>query len=221
MKDKKNLFFPVEVISWMGFILSFAIGVPLLCSPFYYAHIKLLHLEEATGLSFAQIKQAYDEMMHFCIFGGEFSTGVLKWSESGKAHFEDVGVLFRIDLIVLIVTSIILIATCIYRKKNGKSAFSSYRGYTSRYWGSILLGVLFMLIGLVGSIDFNTTFIIFHQIFFPGKTNWWFDPSKDEIINVLPQVFFRNCAILIVVILLGLCVWFVMAENRRLKGKGK
>ena len=35
------------------------------------------------------------------------------------------------------------------------------------------------------------------MIFFPGKDNWLFNPSTDQIIRVMPQEFFRNCAILI------------------------
>jgi integral membrane protein (TIGR01906 family) len=57
----------------------------------------------------------------------------------------------------------------------------------------------------LAATDFDRAFVTFHHLFFPGKTNWIFDPGVDEIINILPEVFFRNCAILIVAILFALC----------------
>ena len=57
--------------------------------------------------------------------------------------------------------------------------------------------VLPLLLGGLISLDFDRAFTIFHSIFFPGKDNWVFNPYTDEIIRVLPQNFFMNCAILI------------------------
>lgn len=79
-------------------LLTGAIAAPILCRPFYYAHIGPLGLEERTGLTRDEIKTAYDEMLDYCLGGEEFSTGVLKWSDSGKSHFTDVRFLFRLDL---------------------------------------------------------------------------------------------------------------------------
>ena len=44
-------------------ILSSSIAVPILCRPFYYAHIDAMGLEEYIGLDEIYIRQAYDEMM--------------------------------------------------------------------------------------------------------------------------------------------------------------
>ena len=79
-------------------LLTAAIAAPILCRPFYYAHIGPLKLVERTGLTEEEIKTAFDEMLDYCLGAEEFSTGVLKWSESGKSHFTDVRVLFLLDL---------------------------------------------------------------------------------------------------------------------------
>ena len=42
------------------FMLTFAIGLPIYGRFFYYIQIKLLGMEDATGLSYNTIKQAYD-----------------------------------------------------------------------------------------------------------------------------------------------------------------
>ena len=82
-------------------LLTGAIALPILCRPFYYAHIGPLHLTEQTGLTEEEIRTAYDEMLDYCLGAEEFSTGVLRWSQSGKDHFTDVRGLFLLDLWVL------------------------------------------------------------------------------------------------------------------------
>lgn len=201
-------------VNWMAFILAFSIAVPLLFRPFFYWHIRPMHLVEYSGFTETEIKQAYDEMMDSCVFGKEFSTGVMKYSESGKAHFADVAVLFRLDFIVLIVSTVILVIAWILSKKGIKP---DYKIHTPRYNGSVLLLVVTVLLGFLCAIDFNKAFVTFHHIFFPGKTNWIFDPYEDEIINVLPEEFFRNCAILIALVMIGLCAFFIISENRKIR----
>ena len=215
MKRSKSLFVIMSV-AWLTFILSVSIAAPLVCRPFYYAHINAMHMPENTGYTYDQIKTAFDEMMDFCFFGGEFSTGILKWSEDGRAHFVDVGVLFRIDFAVMIISAIILIACYVIKKK--KNIYPSlYLAKGPEYWGPLALMVSFVIIGLIGSIDFDVTFTIFHKIFFPGKDNWIFDSRRDEIIRILPQEYFRNCAILIVATLFVFCMVMIIRETRKLK----
>ena len=76
-----------------------------------------------------------------------------------------------------------------------------------------------MAIGALAALDFDRAFVVFHSIFFPGKTNWVFDWYRDPIIRVLPQDFFRNCAILIgvglVTMAVGILVWDGIRNNRR------
>lgn len=213
MKRSKLLNWILSV-NWMAFILAFSIAVPLLFRPFFYWHINAMNLVEYSGFSESEIRQAYDEMMDSCVFGKEFSTGVMKYSESGKAHFEDVAVLFRIDFIVLAASAIILITGYVLGKKGIKP---DYRLHSPRYTGSVLLLAATVIIGCLCAVDFDKAFVTFHHIFFPGKTNWIFSPNEDEIINVLPEEFFRNCAILIGVIMIGLCAWFIISENRKLR----
>ena len=44
-------------------VLTGAIAAPILCRPFYYAHIDALDLTERIGLSETEIRRAFDEMM--------------------------------------------------------------------------------------------------------------------------------------------------------------
>jgi integral membrane protein (TIGR01906 family) len=75
-----------------------------------------------------------------------------------------------------------------------------------------VLAASFLIIAGLAAMDFDRAFVTFHHLFFPGKSNWIFDPRVDEIINVLPEVFFMNCAILIVVIMFVLCAVAILFD---------
>ena len=216
MKQSKLLTLLLAVAA-AAVLLSGSIAVPILCRPFYYAHIGPLHLEEATGYTRAEIKTAYDEMLDYCLGGEEFSTGALRWSESGKDHFTDVRVLFLLDLKVLAVSAAVLLLVLIAAKL-ARLRPARLAGRGPAFWAGAGLGGLFLLLGGLAALDFDRAFVVFHSLFFPGKTNWLFDPRTDEIINILPEVFFRNCAILILTVLIlgcaGLIVGDLLAERK-------
>ena len=101
-------------------LLTAAIAAPILCRPFYYAHIGPLKLEARTGLTREEIKTAFNEMLDYCLGAPEFSTGVLRWSESGKAHFTDVRGLFLLDLRVLAVSAVALAAVLLFARSSAR-----------------------------------------------------------------------------------------------------
>ena len=60
-------------------------------------------------------------------------------------------------------------------------------------------------VGALAALDFSRAFTVFHAVFFPGKDNWLFNPATDEIILIMPERFFLNCALLIGAVLLSAC----------------
>ena len=202
-------------------LLSGSIAVPILCRPFYYAHIGPLRLEESTGLTREEIKTAFDEMMDYCTGGDTFSTGVLKWSESGKSHFTDVRFLFRLDL-NLLACALGLLSAMAVLSYLGRQRPEPILGRGPAFWAGAGLGAVSLSVGALAALDFDRAFVAFHALFFPGKTNWLFDPSQDQIINILPQEFFRNCAILILAVLgTGCAVLIIFDLTRRRGGAGQ
>ncbi len=174
-------------------VLSGAIALPILFRSFYYWHIRPMGLDQILDLDFEQVKTAYDSMMDFCIGRTDtFSVGALHWSESGMAHFADVKKLFVLDLWVLGIASCLLILSCLINRRKVLLA-----GHLPGFWSAAGLGAGFVLIGGLAATNFDRAFTIFHSLFFPGKDNWLFDPDEDPIILLLPQEFFRNCALLI------------------------
>lgn len=182
------------------FFLSAAIAVPILCRPFYYRQIDALDLPETTGWSEQTIRGAYDEVMDYLVFGAPFGTGELRWSESGQAHFADCRTLFRLDFVLLGVSAAVLAVLAVLCRR-GKIAFHRFCGRSPAFWAAAGLSAVFLLAAIWAVIDFTSLFTAFHHAFFPGKTNWVFDWRTDEIILILPEIFWAKTGALV----LGLC----------------
>lgn len=210
MKESKPLTILMSLLTAL-LVLTGSIAVPLLCRPFYYAHIQAFELTKY-GVTVEQIKGAYNEMMDFCLgFRPDFAVGELAFSQSGMEHFVDVKKLFLLDLWVLglsFAALIVLLVIC--RKKKLRSA--PIKGHGPGFWGAAGLAVAFAGIGILAALDFDRAFVVFHSIFFPGKTNWIFDWRTDPIILLLPQDFFMNCAILILALVLVWCAALIAAD---------
>ena len=212
MKTSKPLSLLLSLLTALA-VLSGSVAVPLLCRPFYYAHIGPLGLERY-GLDSEQITAAYDEMMDFCLGGREeFSAGVLAFSRSGADHFADVRNLFLLDLRVLGLSLSGLAALMVYCRVKKVRPYRPYRRGPG-FWAAAGLGGAFAAVGGLAALDFDRAFVIFHALFFPGKDNWIFDWRTDPIILFLPQEFFRNCALLILALLLFWCAALIWADFR-------
>ena len=209
---KARLLSSALILSLALFAVSAGIAAPILSRSFYKAHVKALDLPRQTGWTQEEILGAYDDVMAFLLRGAPFGTGVLKWSPDGEAHFTDVRGLFQLDLWIFGVTAVSNALLLLLSRKLRPHRFGN-RGPS--FWAGAGVLVLFLLIGIWGAADFNRAFTVFHHIFFPGKTNWLFDPMTDQIILVLPEVFFRNCAILALGIILILCVVYLYFGRKR------
>jgi len=203
-------------------VLTGSIAVPLLCRPFYYAHIGPMGLE-GYGLTEEEIKTAFDDVMDFCLGKREdFAAGVLPFSRSGADHFADVRGLFLLDLRVLMLSIaglVFLLGWCL----GGKVRPYRFLDRGPGFWAASGLGAFFLAAGGLAALDFDRAFVIFHSIFFPGKVNWLFDWQTDPIILFLPQDFFRNCAVLILALLLVWCAALIAADLwvRRRSGRSE
>lgn len=217
MKTSKSLSVVLSVLIALV-VLTGSIAVPLLCRSFYYAHIGPMGLED-WGLTREEIETAYNEVMDFCLGKREdFSAGVLVFSRSGADHFADVRGLFLLDLRVLklsVMGLFLLLGWCL----GGKVRPYRFLGRGPGVWAAAGLGVSFLAVGGLAALDFDRAFVVFHGIFFPGKDNWLFDWRTDPVILLLPQDFFRNCALLILALLLAWCAVLItadrLAEKRR------
>lgn len=215
MKDK--LLTALLVLAVVVATITFSIGLPIYLRPFYYAQIEPLGIPETTGYTVEEIRAGYDEVLDYLTRpGGNFSAGVFEFSEEGASHFADCKGLFNLNLWGFLISSI-AIAVLALLWKMGKVKFTKPLGAhpISLAGGATL--ALFALIGGAAALDFDTAFVVFHSIFFPGKDNWLFDPGTDEIILAMPEEFFMNCAILIIssIVIISLLLILLGATAKR------
>lgn len=203
-------------------VITFSIGLPIYIRPFYYVQINALDMPDRTGYDYDTIKEAYDEVLDYLTLPGrEFGTGKLAYSQVGEGHFADCKVLFDLNIWAFFISLILL---CVIFALVGRRIVElrSPFGLNVGFWSGAVTLSVFTLLGILVSLDFDTAFVIFHAVFFPGKDNWIFDPRHDEIIKVMPEEFFMNCAILIassiILISLGLIAFGV--AKRRKSGRG-
>ena len=80
-------------------VLTGSIAWVVLLRPFYYVQIGPLGVCQASGLTAAQARAAYNDVMDYCLgLRPDFAAGVLPFSAEGASHFADVRVLFILNL---------------------------------------------------------------------------------------------------------------------------
>ena len=225
VKIKNRLLSALFAVAAVVLIITFSIGLPIYVRGFYYAQIDSLNLPERTGHTKEEIREAYDEVLDFLtIPGREFGSGVFRWSESGKSHFEDCKVLFDLNIVALIVSLAVIVTLGVLIRRRVFELSRPFGHSILLTCGASTLG-FFALLGIIVSIDFDTAFVVFHSLFFPGKDNWIFDARTDEIIRAMPQKFFMNCAILIassiIIISVGCIVYGIVERRLRLRRESK
>jgi len=63
-----------------------------------------------------------------------------------------------------------------------------------------------IILAILMAINFDGFFVVFHEVLF-RNSDWLFDPSKDPVINVLPEEFFTQCFVLFFILFEGLNFW--------------
>ncbi len=198
-------------------ILSGAIAVPLLCRWFYYVQIGPLKLTARSGLTVEQIKDTYNEIMDYCLGKADaFSLTNLPWSEDGASHFADVRGLFLLDLGVAAVAVLLLVAVWLFCRQREIRPYL-FKGHNPGFWAAAGIGIVFLLLGVFAAVDFDQFFTAFHTVFFPGKDNWIFSYLTDPVIRLLPEAFFRNCALLVFALVIGACGILLLKDHKQKK----
>lgn len=191
-------------------IITFSIGLPIYFRPFYYLQVEPLDIPRITGKTAEEIIDAYDEVLDYLTLPGqEFGVGVFEYSEDGKSHFEDCKVLFDLNGIVLLLSAA---GVCLIYllSRLGKVKIASPLGFTPGFFSGAVALFLFLSIGALAAMDFNTAFTVFHKLLFPGKENWIFNPYTDPIILAMPIEFFVGCAVLIASSIISISLFLVI-----------
>lgn len=129
---------------------------------------------------------------------------VLPMSIPGEIHFKEVKALFKFAFNGMILSGIVALIAGGYLISQRKLAFLNK--------GSLLVLLIPALLSIPVLIDFNATFIKFHEIAF-SNNYWIFDPALDPIIRYLPESLFMKNTIIILFLIV---IWiFVIQLIRR------
>lgn len=185
------------LIGLVFFLLFISIGVVFTINfrPLYYLDIKLLNIPESSGYSKEEIIANYNALIDYSspFFKGSLSFPTLTASPSGIQHFKEVKDIFTFFYGLAAISLITAVSIIVYKARKRDISYLAVSSLTS-----IILPII---VGLLLAIDFDTSFLIFHKIFF--KNDYWiFDPITDPVINILPAKFFMHCALLIIAIVL-------------------
>lgn len=194
--------------------VTFSIGLPIYVRPVYYVHVPYVQdfVEELTDVRVDEdiILEAYDDVLDYLtIPGREFATGRLPFSDMGKGHFEDCKVLFDLNRNVLLVSLAVVVILLVWHRC-GIIRLVKLRGFSPTFWAGVGTLVTCLLLVLLVAPNFDAAFTVFHKLFFPGKTNWIFNPYTDPVVLFLPENFFMNCAALIGVSILGVSLIHIL-----------
>ena len=193
------------------FIITSIVKFTVVFKPLYYFDIKHLNIPILSGMSEEEIKLNYDYLIKYntSYRDYEFNMPTLKSSIQGKIHFEEVRDVFKVLNKINIISGVISVLGIYIVLKKKEIKIIKYAGIIS------ILIPIFLLIPI--TIQFEKSFEIFHRLIF-NNDYWIFDPSKDPVINMLPDEFFLHCG---VVILTGILIFssIVLIIYKMLKNK--
>jgi integral membrane protein (TIGR01906 family) len=175
--------------------ISLSVVITINFRPLYYWDIDRLNIEENTGFSKEVIKENYDALIDYSspFYRGELKFPTLPASESGLFHFVEVKDIFTSFYVLGAVTLIAGIGIIVYKHKK--------KDFSYLLVSSITAIVLPLLIAFFIALDFDTSFLIFHKLFFNNDL-WLFDPVTDPVINILPDTFFLHSALFIILLVI-------------------
>lgn len=194
------------------FLVSAAVFLVLALKPLYSWFIKLFGIEAYSGYDAASLRANYDALIDYNMFWGPkelvFPDHGMVTTEQTMAHFVDVKQVFVFFQYLAIGSAALLIPGCVVAKKKNISL-----------WPKITLALaVAVIVGVgIGLIFFwDQFFIKFHEIVFPGKTNWYINSNYDKVILILPsEVFLADAAAILIVIALGIAFFVLFFRKQK------
>lgn len=173
------------------FFISLGLFLTIAFRPLYYFDIDFLNIPSYSGFSREIILENYNALIDYCspFYQGELHFPSVAASAEGLQHFREVKDIFNVFFYAGIISLLALIRIIIYKHKKQNYSYLFASGMTTF--------ILPIFVGLACAINWDKTFVLFHKIFF--KNDYWiFDWDTDQIIRILPDTFFLQCAICII-----------------------
>lgn len=214
MKAKKYILGILTALFLVITLLGFATRIESQNLKYYKSKMIENNITEVTGKSLDELMDISKDLSNYLSEGDE---NLLRpqFNDREVTHMRDVfkllhmmDVLTRISLVLVIVLGFFTI------RNYGYNEF--YRYFLK---GLLILIVVFGILVLAVSLNFQRAFTIFHELLFTNDL-WLLDPKTDLMIQMLPENFFSGMALNIVrdgfsslVILVGLGSIFISRKE--------
>jgi integral membrane protein (TIGR01906 family) len=183
------------------------------------------NIEEATGMEQADLLFTMGEVMDY-LAGNRPDMVIVSrvrgeereiFGERAIHHMEDVQVLFTRGILIRNIALLFFIGslTILALTKAGiKTIYSAFA------WASFLPLCLGAAAGLLVATNFSYWFVVFHELFFSNDL-WILDPSHEILIQMLPEGFFADTALLttslsiLVMLITGTGALFLLSRYRK------
>ena len=210
---------------WLGWLLPPATalvivvaGVLVLVTPLWMHSAILASGGGIPVLSPDTSLQVSDSTVSQLLFGpGDFNIqlasgngpGFVVYTDAEAAHLRDARAVLYLFVALAVASLVLIVAALIHRPQDARRWRSVARGGAGVAVGAVVVGV-------VGYFAFDTLFVLFHEVFFPGG-NWEF-PADSNMIRLYPYAFWQLTAAALGALCVvggGLVWWFA---RRRAQG---
>jgi len=174
-------------------VISASVTFTLFDRGAYERILDKLDLSQTTGISENEILENYNALIDYnsVFFTGPLEFPTFAMSEAGRIHFEEVKAIFSAIQIALIVSAVLTVLCCFLLIKKRRYRFLALGGILS-------LAIPSVVVCVMAVAGWDRFFVLFHELFFNNEF-WVFDSVTDPVILILPDAFFLNCLIRIVV----------------------
>ncbi len=169
------------------------------------------NIMDTTGKSHQELMAISEDLLDY--LRGEDLDLSLHFGKNEVLHMEDVRHLFYYGYKIRNLAFIVSLCTMFYfifKKNIGYFYWGVSRAFF--IWWGILLGLLVFI-----ALDFNKYFTYFHLILFSNDL-WLMDPSKDLMIQMLPESFFmnmfKNIMIMFLTLFVGIHILFLNLDKK-------
>jgi len=180
-------------------VISASVTFTLFDKGAYERMVARENLPQSAGMSEAEILANYRALIDYnsIFFTGPLLFPTLPMSDAGRTHFEEVKTIFSVFQIALLVsaalTALIFIAVMLRKRQFRFSYIASF----IKLGGIAALVIPAAVVSIVAIVGWDRFFALFHQLFFNNEF-WVFDYRTDPVILILPDAWFLNCLVRIV-----------------------
>lgn len=187
-------------------ICILAVALLLVFTPFWIHFALGAAGSVAPGGGLDAAIQASDQTVRTLLALGSFDfaapDGSPMYTANEQGHMRDVQVVFYGFMLVSLIC-LVFVVVSLFRKPRDPAP------WTAVARGGLWLIVAIIVLGLFAFFAFDTAFLLFHEIFFPGG-NFEF-PENSNLIRLYPEPFWEltSAALGTLAIIGGVIVWFL------------